>query len=177
MHGYSTAFFVGFLIAFVVMSGINAVRRRKKYGESDEDYDERQQLVRYKGFRMALFVLIFVLVCMCLIESIAGRHIIDMDAATIIGICISVGVHVLYCIWNEGYFPVNYKRKSFIIMSLAMTVLFICFSMDSIESGEIIVDGVLTGSCGNLVCAVLFALICIVNFIKLAMEKKEDEQQ
>ena len=109
-------------------------------------------------------------------DTIANSHFIDTDAVTIIGICLSVGVHVTYCIWNEGYFPVKNNRKSFIIMALATAVLYIFFSIEAVKEGKIVVDGVITGNCGNIACAILFTFICIVALIKFAIEKKEDEQ-
>lgn len=172
----STAFFVGFSIAWVILT-ITAIYGHKKKGEKNDDYDERQQLVRYRGYKNSFYIIVLYLACVSLMEGIMNRHLIDIDAVTIIGICLSVGVHVIYCIWNEGYFPVKNNRKSFTIMAVATAILFISFSIENIKSGNIIVDGVLTGNCVNLVCAILFTSVCIVIFIKRAIEKKEDEQQ
>lgn len=175
MNDYSTGFFIGFLTVWIIFF-IKMVYEYKKNGVKNDDYDERQQFVRYRGYKLGFYVIVLFLVCVCLIEGIANRHFIDTDALTIIGICLSVGVHVTYCIWNEGYFPVKNNRKSFIIMALATAVLYIFFSIEAVKEGKIVVDGVITGKCGNIACAVLFTFICIVALTKFAIEKKEDEQ-
>lgn len=174
MSEISSGFLVGFLCAWIAIFIVAAYRRKKK-GEGKRDYDERQQLVRYKGYQYCFFVMVLFLVCTCLVESVADKHIIDTDAVAIIGICLSVGVHVSYCIWNEGYFPVNHNCKSIIIMSIAVSILHISLSIQTIKQGEIIIDGVLTGGCTSLACAILFTTICIVLLIKNAVVKKEDE--
>ncbi len=177
MSDYSTGFFVGLLFAWIVIF-INAAYRSRKHGERNDDYDERQMLVRYRAYQYCFFLMIVFLACTCLVESVLDKHIIDTDAVAIIGICLSVGVHVCYCIWNEGYFlPLNNNRKSFFILTVATAILFISFSIQSVQQGTIIVDGVLTGNCMELACAVLFTTVCIVFLIKRIVDKKEDEQQ
>lgn len=178
MNEYSTGFFIGLLTVWIIVF-IKMVYESKKNGVKNDDYDERQQLVRYRGYKYGFFVIVIFLVCVCLIEGITNRHFIDTDAVTIIGICVSVGVHVTYCIWNEGYFPVKNNRKAFIIfiiMALATVTLSIFFSIEAVKEGNIVVDGVITGYCGNIACAFLFTFICIVALTKFAIEKKEDEQ-
>ncbi|MCM1288002.1 MAG: hypothetical protein NC240_06790 [Clostridium sp.] len=176
MGDISSGFFIGFLVAWIATVVLAVYRRRKKSNGTD-DYDERQQLVRYRGYQYCFFIMVAFLACTCLVESVMDKHVIDTDAVAIIGICLSVGVHVSYCIWNEGYFPVNHNRKSYIVMAVALSILYISFSIEAIKRGEVIVDGVLTGGCTSLACAAVFTITCIVLLLKSAMDKKEDEQQ
>lgn len=166
MTDYDAGYFIGILFGVITAGAAVAIYlwfTRKDRAEKCK-YDERQILVRGKGYQYAFSTLLvynmLYVVIGNYIELIAARSVI-----LFFGIILSAVVYASYAIWNEGYFPFNDKPKSWIGIFLAMAVLSIVNGLRDISyyglwKNGVISDhiiGCMAGGCILFVLAVLFA--------------------
>ena len=155
-----------------------------------QDYDERQILVRSKAFKYAFFTLIIYSLIVQLIDEISGIALFSSLGGSWIGRCLSIALFVVYCVWNDAYISMRDNKKGILMLFGAIAVLNIVISIigvihndvEYIDKIQIIKDGVLTNQyvisfqSMNLVCGLLFMVICIAIVIKSFVEKKEEEE-
>ena len=81
---------------------------------SKKEFDERQELVRNKGFKYAFYVLLYYNLLKMIWDFLKETE--EQQAALAVpelagfaAICISILVYASYTIWNDGYFPFREK--------------------------------------------------------------------
>lgn len=169
---------LGFLAGFTMVGLFCVLLYKRKIRKSErKKYDERQQIIRGRGYKYAFFSLMFYFAIMSAVTELVGKTFITISAISIIGICFGVGVYAVYCIMNGGYFAINEKQRSVMILLGIIALINVISSVGLIHDKELVKDGVLTGRCANLACTVLFVVVFIAIVIKGIIDKKEDEQQ
>lgn len=138
-------------------------------------YDERQQIIRGRGFQYAFFMLMFYNVLFGLKDELFGLKLVDNMTGMFIGIVIGAMVYAVYCIWHEGYYSLNEKRGRVQIAFFGIGVINLLLSLRSLMHGTMIRDGVLTFSSINLLCAVLMFLLVFVSLAKNRAAGKETD--
>lgn len=145
-----------------------------KDGKIKRDYDERQQLVRGRGFKYGFFTMmicnglsVFLFICM-------EKPFMDAATASTVSIIIAIVVYVSYCIWNEGYFSLNENPKKVVVLFLIIGVFNVVAFIGNAVHGNVIQDGVLTFRGINLVCALMVAVVLLVLLLKRINRKRED---
>ncbi len=170
---YALGFIVGVVVvsAALVIMMLFLTSRNKKLKRS---YDERQELVRGKGFKYAFYTVI-TLNMLYAIADIAYKRI-PIEASVVmflVAIC-GVGVYAWYCILNDGYFAINDKKKETIICLSAIGIFNLAIGINSAVQDGFFEDGILTYDCMNLVCGIFLLLTVIVILIKHYIDKRED---
>ncbi len=171
---YALGFLAGFIAVGIFCGILYKLGTRKS---ERKRYDERQQIIRGKGYKYAFFSVMFYFAVMSGITELVNKTFITISAISIIGICFGVGVYAVYCIINGGYFAVNEKQRSAMILLGIIALINVISSVRLIHDKALVVDGVLTGSCANLACTALFVVVFIAIAIRSIIDKKEDEQQ
>lgn len=168
----SVMFIAGFAVGILLVALAFWVVRRKMKMKPCE-YDERQELLRGRGFKYAFFFLM-------IYEFIAG--VMEMedtfpwcDSVVInsIGICLSLLVFVSYCIWEDAYISLTEKPvKVCIFLGLAAT-------LNGVIGAVNLVSGTLKGEGGlqaiNLILAVVLLIVMIELIVKISLSKREME--
>lgn len=93
----------------------------KKDNPQKKDFDERQDILRNKGYKYAYSILACYTILKLLWDAVrnAGEeHIILSFAA----ICLTIVVHSSYSIWHDAYFPLRQKPKGSLAFLLIMAV-------------------------------------------------------
>ena len=159
---------VGILLAVILIKAAN------RDGRFKTEYDERQEVVRGKGFKYSFYTMIILSgVKICLeageIELPIHRAV---QAFGFMAICVLV--YVTYAIMNDAYFGLNNKIDRYILIFAILAVVQTASAVAQGISGELIVDGILGfGGC-SIVCAFLFVWIFALMIIKKATDGKEE---
>lgn len=138
-------------------------------------YDERQELVRGRGFKYGFFTL---LICNGLIALLKGAGVdlyAETEVAVGINCFIGIGVYAAYCIWNEGYFGLNNNKKGLMIAFAVIAAVNLFNSAVFIVKGAMIQNGKLTLYSFNLFCGLLFVVIFVTMLLKKICKDREDE--
>lgn len=147
----------------------------KKDGSSRCKFDERQQLVRGRGFKYAFFSLVICNAVYAAADTVMEDKLMDVPMGICSCVVISVGVYACYCIWNEGYFALNESPKRVLVAFILIALLnFAVFARSVIRNG-IFENGVLSTGCMNLLCGVLFLVIFAVLLLKQMQNRREAE--
>lgn len=164
-------FFVGIVAGCILIAII--LKITKTDGSIKCNYDERQQLVRGKGFKYGFFTLIICNFLALGLSSFTKKQYIESEVFMIISILIGVFVYAVYCIWNDAYFSLNESPKKVLIAFALIALLNIGLGYRNYLRGILFQNGVLTIHCTNLFCGVLFLLIFLVLAIKHIYQKAE----
>ncbi|MBQ8412823.1 MAG: hypothetical protein IJX12_04340 [Lachnospiraceae bacterium] len=170
-HALGFIFGVVFVSALLVIMMLSLTSRNKKLKRS---YDERQELVRGKGFKYAFYTVITLNMLYAIAEIAYERIPIESSLVMFLVAICGVGVYAWYCILNDGYFAINEKKKETIICLSAIGIFNIVVGIGSAFHSGFFKDGVLTYNCMNLVCGIFMVLTVAVIFIKQYMDKRED---
>jgi hypothetical protein len=142
----------------------------KKDGSIKCKFDERQALIRGTGFKMSFFTLLVYDAVYGLIGIMIDKQFMDTCTAMIIGICLSVAVYAVYCIWNDAYFSLNENPKRLLVAFGFIAVFNFMIGIINIMNGEVSTNGMLNFRIANFICGILF----IVIFIALAARKMKN---
>ena len=145
----------------------------KKTGVEKKDYDERQQAIRDKGFRFAYLTLIGYMAVFALLHSIelvSG----DMGGWLLIGVIVSLLVHIIYSIYMDAYFKVSDKPKSWMVFFGFLALVNIVYGVLARINGE--VEGAFPAYGDlNLIVGAMLLIVIINILIKLRLDKRAEE--
>lgn len=171
MDSYSSGVLLGVTVGVILTIVLLFVT--KKNGRLKGEYDERQQLIRGKGFKYAFFFhLIFDgLLIVCNICEIDIPF--ETGAILLIGVGLSVCIYASYAILNDAYFALNEKVSSMIGIFAVLGILNFLGAFRQIVAGEVIKNGIVTCNLNNLTVSLMLLEILIVLLIKKFIDKKE----
>lgn len=173
MSGYMIlGIVVGFLFGIAIVA-IGFKIAGRKLGTKCE-FDERQELVRGRGFKRGFLVFVIYDAVYGLAAMAADKFFMEPLSAMMLGICLAVGVYAIYCIWNDAYFSLDENPMKMLILFITVAVLNVAVTIVNIFTGELIVNGVLTYRSANLFCGLLFISIIIVVFAKRMIRGGEE---
>lgn len=173
---FAAGFAVGFsgitLLIYLLICRPMLKKRNSKFL-----YDERQELMRGKGYKCAFFTLMFYDLVYVMLDIAMEKKFIDAGAATFLGVCIAITVYVSYCIWNESYFGLAANRVQiyYLIIFACIGVLNLYMGIRNIITGVWIEDGRLTFENANLFCGIMMFVIVIQMLAKRMRDGKEEE--
>lgn len=160
---------IGILLVFVLLI------ITKKDGNIKCKYDERQTAVRGKAYKISFFLLLIYNILYGLCSTVIEKMPIDSLTVMFIGIIIALAFHVTYCIWKDAYFSLNEDKRKLMIVFILIAILNLAIGIGNLVSGYIIVDGVLTYHCVNLLCSILFVLLFLVLLVKNSSKDSQSE--
>ena len=171
LAGTITGVVVGLVIAAVLMT-FTKKNRKEKF-----TYDERQKIARGEGYKYAFFTLVIYNAVYGIIDMSLEKPWAESMTGVMIGICLAVLVHVVYCIWHECYFSMNEEPKRVLILFGIISVINVIIAVMQGRNGELIENGMLTNSCANLIVAIMFGVILIALAVKWSTKKAELEEE
>lgn len=161
----------GLLLGSGVLIGM---KKSKTDGRLFAKYDERQQLVRGKGWKYGFFTMVGADAIYAVVVDILGfvpcHSVVSATASIILGVM----VYCVYCIMHDGYYGLNENRRTCNMIFLFIGLANLVISIMGIIHGEVIVDGQISLKATNLLCAILMFVILGASIIKEAIEKKEE---
>lgn len=166
--------FVGVIIGILCVVLLLALTKTDKGVKCR--FDERQELVRGRGFKYGFFTL---LICNAIGFALTMAEIPMYAEAEVImatSCFLGIDVYAVYCIWNEGYFALNENRRTLMLAFAVIGVLNFLISAVSIAEGTMIQNGKLTFHSLNLGCGLLFVVIFVSMLLKKICKDRKDEQ-
>jgi len=133
--GVTTGIIVGLIIAFVLLKIANTNHRMKT------DYDERQQLIRGKGYMYSFFTLIGFEVIKMILTMSEIELPLELYALDCIGIVIACTVLGTYCIWNDVYWGLNNNKKGYYIIFAVCIVFNLIPIVGQAMAGTLFING------------------------------------
>lgn len=148
-------------------------KKNKVDGKVKPKYDERQELVRGKAFKLGFFVLLFYNFIYGVLDAVLDNMILTPLLSAVLGACISIGAYAAYGIWKDAYYTLNEKRKTMILL---VGVAFFCnllAGIGNLRTGHMIKEGMLEISSACFMTAGLALFILIVTVLKQLKDQKE----
>lgn len=175
MNFMGTAMICGIIVGILLTRLLLVLTRTDKSKKCR--FDERQELIRGKGFKYGFFTMLvcnMLFVCMELAEI---PLFAELGVLIIIGSVTGISVWLVYCIWNEGYFALNEDKGRMRSLFAAAAILNFIVGGSSIVHGTIIQNGKLTYYSINLFVGLLFIIIFMTMFLKRICKDGKDEQE
>lgn len=172
---YAAGLAVGIVTALVIFFIIKKFLKKSMKGT----FDERQELVRGRGYKYACFTMLIMLTLDLLLESFDAFETLPVTRTLAVFIMILVGVMVyaLYCIKNDSYFGVGTDTRTY---RAVMWIVIVCNAVSGftgLKDGAM-VDGKLSfGPCASLLFCLAFVIIMITLRIKQNNMAKEEAEE
>lgn len=170
-YGRSFGVISGFVIGLLAVYIFCALT--KKDDKVKCQFDERQELVRGRGFKYAFYTMIFweaFIILLLLMEiNLPADMVLILFVGLILGVCVYSG----YCIWNEGYFALNENRKSVMIGIVIIGLINIGIGCMNIAEYGLLQDGKMTLKSLNLFGGLMMFVIFFVVLVKSIRDSKE----
>ena len=170
---YMMGFAVGLvvvIILFVIIWKVNG--RAPMKGE----YDERQDLIRGRGYKYAFFSVIGLLAVYMIAEGWAGQLPVAGSIVAFAILLVGVMIYAIYCMRNGAFFGIHNNYKSYRIILIAVVLINALSAYLHIRAGEMIVDGQLTlGPTMQVLTTICFAVILIAMEMQLRHDRGEAE--
>lgn len=179
MDAYKLGFIVGIIVGCILVAVFVVITRtkRRKDGKMRCDFDERQEIVRGRGFKYGFFTLLLTNLFSGFYFEIAETGITDAFTFCVFTCCVGICVYAVYCIWNDAYFALNESRNRLLAV-FAFT--FICNLLTGIRNlltyEEEEAFGQAINGRGNLIISVMLFVIFLTLLLKKRKDKKESEE-
>lgn len=174
---YVLGFMVGagmvFVVSFVAI--ILFLKATKKDGSIRCKYDERQELIRGRGFKYAFFTLLIYNFVVPMSKILEIELPADEYALFMIGAILGLLVQVVYSIWNEAYFSLNENPKKIMIGLAFIGFANLALGIMHIVHGTFLIDGKLTFNSINFLLGITFVIIFATLAAKQIVNKREED--
>lgn len=177
MSAYNIGMLIGLIVGImggIVLLCLILVLTTKNH-KVKRNYDERQELVRGKGFKYGFITIVAANIFLGFSQMLFMKPYADTYSLMMLSVGLGVLVDVHYCIWNDGYFSLNENPKMFMIIFAIMALIQYIMSFANMAEGLLVVDGMLSYRASNLIVAMMLTFTIVDLLIKNAYAKKEDE--
>ena len=171
---YAAGLAFGIVTALIIFALVWKFNKKSMKGK----FDERQELVRGRGYKYACFTMLGLLTIDLLLESFGSFETLPVTRSLALFIIILAGVMVyaLYCIKNDSYFGVGTDMRTY---RAVMWVVIVCNAVSAFtglrEDGPMTPDGKLAfGPFVSLIFCIAFAIIMITIRVKQSNMAKEE---
>ena len=164
--GILVGIIVGILLVPIVLMCINKDKKMKT------EYDEMQEIIRGKGFKYgfftgAIYTALLMILQIAKISIPATQEVIYFSI-----IFIALAVYVGYCVLKGAYFGLNSNRKRFYIFMFSISLINFAVPINYMIDGSFVQEGIITDSCINLMCGMLFFVVGICGVVKISIDAK-----
>lgn len=163
------AMMLGLVLAVIIKSVIT------KGDDVKSNYDERQELVRGRGYKYGFFTVIVANLLYYMMQQAGIGFSMSGDIAMVVNMLIGICVCACYCIWNEGYFALNEKIGTFIVIVLIGGGINLIMGIHGFISGAAMQNGKYTFYIINLLAGIMILIICGVMLLKKICRDREDD--
>ena len=173
---YAAGLAFGIVTALIIFALVWKFSKKTMKGK----FDERQELVRGRGYKYASFTLLGLITLDLLAESLGAfaKLPVTRELALFFIILTGVMVYALYCIKNDSYFGVGTDYRTYRAVMWVIVVCNAVSAFSGLRSGAI-VDGKLAfGPFSALLFVLAFAIILISLSVKqrtAAIEEAEED--
>lgn len=177
----SFAYMLGFMVGVGIVLVVSVVvvfilmKVTKKDGTIKCKYDERQDLIRGRGFKYAFFTLLIYNMIVPMLKIFDVELLADSAALFMIGAIAGMLVYVIYAIWNEAYFSLNENPKAIMIAFAFIGLINLALGIVRMFDGTFLTEGKLTFNSINFLLGIGFVIIFMTLAAKQIRNKREEE--
>ena len=173
----SFSYIIGFAVPFLVIAAALYIFSRHAHtdGRRRPRYDERQELIRGRGYQYAFYTVICAMMVYALAKQVFGWDFADSMTETFAAVLLGIAVYAGYAVWHEAYFALNEKRKSYVWLFVVIGVINLGIGLRHIFAGDILAEGrIVFDGAANLLCGVLFLTVLAVLLVReIALRREE----
>ncbi len=169
LAGVVTGLIIGLIIAFFFIRMNNTDHKLKT------EYDERQQILRGRGYMYAFYGF---LAYECVMLSISMAEISLPIPDYILhfgGILIGCTVLGVYCIWNDVYWGLNNNRKRYGFFFVVCAALNAIPVIGSIREGSLVTDGKWNTPVINVMVLLMMLVFGVMLLVKSFIGGRNEE--
>lgn len=170
--GYATGLAVGIAAALILFAIVWKLNKKIMKGQ----FDERQELVRGRGYKYACFTLLCLLVVDLIAESygVFDSTPLTREIAIFVMILAGVMVYALYCIKNDSYFGVGTDTRTYRAVMWVVIVSNAISGFSNLKDGAMVNGKLAFGPCASLLFCLAFVIIMIALYVKKYRLDKEE---
>lgn len=176
MNG-NLAYGLGFIFGVTIVTAIILIPMLialTKDGKIKRKYDERQEAIRGRGFKVAFYTIIVMNMIYGCLEVVCNNIPIEPGAVMFIIAIMGAGVYAWYCILNDGYFALNERIPQTLVAITIIGLVNLLIGLANIMDGTIMNEGVIRFESINIVCGIFMLITVFVILIKQHRDKRED---
>ena len=174
-NSYAAGLAFGIVTALIIFALVWKFSKRSMKG----NFDERQELVRGRGYKYACFTILGLLTMDLLIESFNTFDALPVTRTLVLFVIILAGVMVyaLYCIKNDSYFGVGTDTRTY---RAVMWIVIVCNAISGfsgLKDGAMENGKLAFGPCASLLFCLAFVIIMISLSVKQRNMAKEEADE
>jgi hypothetical protein len=169
----NNSYLFGMAFGILIAVGIFAVIElaNKKRGV-EAKYDERQEFVRGKAYKLGFMTLLIYCVAVGMIDLYLGGGWCDVYTAFMLGFFTAVTVFVVKCILTDAYFTVGQHPAGWLVLTgIISAVNLAVFAADLNGGKRIFENGSLTHNTINLAGGAAFLIIFAAMLVKTLKDR------
>ncbi|MBQ3923919.1 MAG: hypothetical protein II696_00185 [Firmicutes bacterium] len=177
--GVNFAYAAGFAVGIIFVFAVFFIMWKWKGVNLSGKYDERQELIRGRGYKYGFFAVLALVAVYMIVDSMGLGPAIPFENSAILFAILIVGVvvYAVYCIRNDAYFGIGMNKKSYYILIIFVIVIngiaaVMNLMNEPFENGKLSL-----GPCMEILCVLAFAVILIALVIKNREDAKEAEAE
>ncbi len=173
----SLAYGLGFVFGIVIISAIIIIPMLialTKDGKLKRKYDERQEAIRGRGFKIAFYTMVTMNMLYGFFQVACKELPIEPSVVVFIIVFMGVGVYAWYTILNDGYFALNERIPQTLVAFTIIGLVNLLIGLANIMDGTIMNEGVIRFESISIVCGIFMLITVLVILIKQHKDKKED---
>ena len=163
-NSYAAGLAFGIAAALIIFAAVRRFSSKNMKGT----FDERQELVRGRGYKYACFTMLGLLTLDLLLESFGAFETLPVSRSLAIFFMILTGVMVyaLYCVRNDSYFGVGTDVRTY---RAVMWIIIVCNAVSGftgLRNGAMEDGKLIFGPCASLLFCLAFVIIMISLSVK-----------
>ena len=163
--GAAVGLLIGLIICVILFRYANTDKKIKT------EYDERQQIVRYRAYRLAFYTIMVFEALVC----IAGIGGFELPMVSYVqhftGVMIGATVLGVYCIWHDVYWGLNNNKTRYMLIFVFTAILNCIPIIGAAKSGNLIIDGKLGMAALNIMVIAMLIVVVVTLLIKQIADK------
>lgn len=171
------AYGLGFVFGIIIVSAIILIPMLialTKDGKIKRKYDERQEAIRGRGFKIAFYTMVTMNMLYGFFQVACKELPIEPSVVVFIIVFMGVGVYAWYTILNDGYFALNERIPQTLVAFTIIGLVNLLIGLANIMDGTIMNEGVIRFESISIVCGIFMLITVLVILIKQHKDKKED---
>lgn len=171
-RSYILGFVFGMVLVAIVCFVLHLIKREKR-----SDYDERQEAVRGKGFKLAYFTALFTLLLGGIAECILDAAWCGLFTLAMVAVWTSISVFTTYCVIKDAYFTLRSKRRLLIAIFCFAGAVNLFIGIRSIAAGELIEGGMLSLYASNLLTGTCCLYLGAMMLCRSLWERRREDTE
>ena len=170
---YALGLTVGIICALIILVIVWKINKKSMKGK----FDERQELVRGRGYKYACFTLLILLVLDLLAEAYGffDATVFTREIAIFFMIIVGVMVYAVYCIKNDSYFGVGTDTRTYRAVMWIMTISQLINAVSGLRSGALVNGKLDFGTVSSLLFAAAFTVIMVCLYVRKRQVDADEE--